>query len=55
MIDLILEWPTYILSGTMPPDALAAARKRASDPIVARRLEMCSRQKSPQLRGLRAF
>ncbi|KVD88874.1 hypothetical protein WS62_16175 [Burkholderia sp. ABCPW 14] len=39
MTDLILEWPTYILSGTMPPDALAAARKRASDPISIRRLE----------------
>ncbi|KWZ44175.1 hypothetical protein WS72_15810 [Burkholderia savannae] len=39
MIDLILEWPTYILSGTMPPDALAAAQKRAADPAGILRLE----------------
>lgn len=39
MTNLILEWPTYILSGTMTPDALAAAQNRASDPIGIRRLE----------------
>lgn len=39
MSSLILEWPTYILSGTMRPNALAAAQKRAYDPISIFRLE----------------
>ncbi|VWB72127.1 MFS transporter [Burkholderia lata] len=39
MTDLILEWPTYILSGTMSPDALAALQKRASDPAGILQLE----------------
>ncbi|WP_390623145.1 hypothetical protein ACEQUB_p00210 (plasmid) [Ralstonia syzygii] len=39
MTNLILEWPTYILSGRMPPEALAATQKRVSDPASILQLE----------------